>query len=324
MVSAGKPRALFFGTPEFAVPCLSALAELCDVQLVITQPDRPAGRGMKLAPPPVKLRAAELGIPVIQPLKVRTPELAAELRALRAELALVVAYGRILPDALLTAPRLGCVNVHASLLPKYRGAAPIQWAIVRGERETGVCLMQMDAGLDTGPELARATLPIGPDETAGELAPCLSQLGAELVRRELPKFWAGGLTPIEQDHSAATFAPILQKADGALDFEQDARSIHDRVRGLSPWPGAYAWLVAPSGEHERVKVHRTRVVDEGAPGVTAGEVVGASAEGIQVACGRGRIAVSELQFEGGKRLTAAAVLAGRRLPAGARFAKPDA
>ncbi|HKU42079.1 MAG TPA: methionyl-tRNA formyltransferase [Polyangiales bacterium] len=315
-----KPRALFFGTPEFAVPCLSALAELCDVQLVITQPDRPAGRGMKLAPPPVKLRAQELGVPVIQPSKVRTPEFAAQLRAAGAEVSLVVAYGRILPKGVLEAARLGSLNVHASILPKYRGAAPIQWAIVRGERESGVCLMQMDEGLDTGPVLACATLAIGPDETAGELAPRLSQLGAELVQRELPRFFAGELRARPQVHAEATLAPILKKEDGALDFTQAASAIHDRVRGLSPWPGAYAYLGS-----ERVKVHRTRVVESDcAAAAEPGELVRASSEGLVVACGRGSLALCELQFKGGKRLSAAAVIAGRRLPLGTRFAKPEA
>ena len=319
-----RPRALFFGTPEFAVPCLSALAELCEVALVVTQPDRPAGRGMKLAPPPVKLRAAELGIPVLQPTKVRTPEFAAQLREQRAELAVVVAYGRILPQAVLDAPRLGCVNVHASLLPKYRGAAPIQWSIVHGEAETGVCLMQMDAGLDTGPVLARAATPIGADETAGELAERLSQLGAELVRRELPRFWAGALSPVPQDDARATLAPILEKRNGALDFAADAQAIHDRVRGLSPWPGAYAQLIDAEGLRTRVKVHRTRVGEQAPAEAAPGTLLGSSPEGLLVACGRGQLAITELQFEGGKRLTAAALLAGRRLPTGARFAKPDA
>ena len=319
-MSTPKPRALFFGTPEFAVPCLSALAELCDVQLVISQPDRPAGRGMKLTPPHVKLRAQELGLSVIQPVKVRTPEFAAQLRAAQADLALVVAYGRILPVAVLQAARLGSLNVHASILPKYRGAAPIQWAIVRGETETGVCLMQMDEGLDTGPVLACARLAIGPDETSAELAPRLSQLGAELVRRELPRFCAGELVAHAQAHADATLAPILKKEDGALDFEQSAAAIHDRVRGLSPWPGAYALVGA-----ERVKVHKTRVIDASTPaGGEPGELLRVSGDGLVVACGSGSIALCELQFEGGKRLDAAAVIAGRRLPPGTRFAKPEA
>jgi methionyl-tRNA formyltransferase len=302
---------------------LSVVAELCDVQLVITQPDRPSGRGMKLSPPPVKVRATELNLPVIQPTKVRTPDFAAQLREANAELAVVVAYGRILPPAVLTAPRLGCVNVHASLLPKYRGAAPIQWAIVRGERETGVCLMQMDEGLDTGPELARATLAIGPDETAGELSERLSQLGADLLRRELPRFWSGALEPVPQPESGATYAPILKKEDGALDFSESAQAIHDRVRGLSPWPGAHAWLEAGSGGRERVKIHRTRVSSANLGGAAAGQLLGPQDDGVNVACGEGVITIRELQFEGGKRLPAAAALAGRRLPPDARFGKPN-
>jgi methionyl-tRNA formyltransferase len=322
--ASDRPRALFFGTPEFAVPCLSAVAELCDVQLVITQPDRPAGRGMKLAPPPVKVRAAELGLHVIQPTKVRTPEFASQLRAAGADLAVVVAYGRILTPEVLAAPRLGCVNVHASLLPKYRGAAPIQWAIVHGERETGVCLMQMEEGLDTGPELARASVMIGPNETAGELAERLSKLGAELLRRELPRFWAGELTPVPQPEGA-TLAPMLKKEDGALDFAQSASAIHDRVRGLSPWPGAHAWLESGAAARERVKIHRTRVQSAQSPtAAPAGQILGSEADGVLIACGQGVLTICELQFEGGKRLSATAALAGRRLPADARFAKPSA
>lgn len=319
--SSSRPRALFFGTPEFAVPCLSVVAELCGVALVITQPDRPAGRGLKLAPPPVKVRAIELGLEVIQPTKVRTPEFASQLREARADLAVVVAYGRILTPAVLAALRLGCVNVHGSLLPKYRGAAPIQWAIVNGERETGVCLMQMDAGLDTGPELARATLAIGADETAGELAERLSKLGAELLQRELLRFAAGALTPVPQPEGA-TLAPILKRQDGALDFGQAASAIHNRVRGLSPWPGAYAFLVTGAAR-ERVKIHRTHVHAPGTP-PQPGQLLGTHAGAVLVACGQGVLAICELQFEGGKRLPAATALAGRRLPAEARFAKPDA
>jgi methionyl-tRNA formyltransferase len=277
---------------------------------------------MKLAPPPVKVRALELGLDVTQPTKVRTPEFAAQLTATSADLAVVVAYGRILTPAVLAAPRLGCVNVHASLLPKYRGAAPIQWAIVNGERETGVCLMQMDEGLDTGPELARATLEIGPDETAGELAERLSQLGAQLLRRELERFAAGALQPVPQPEGA-TLAPILKKEDGALDFAQPAQALHDRVRGLYPWPGAYAFLETGTAR-ERVKIHRTQVHAASPSTAPAGQLLGTSADAVLVACGSGTLAIRELQFEGGKRLPAATALAGRRLPPEARFAKPSA
>ena len=309
-----RPRALFFGTPEFAVPALAALSEIADVVTVITQPDRPKGRGMKLAPPPVKGFAQRLGVPVLQPTKVRTPEFAASLRELAAEIALVVAYGRILPSAVLSAPRLGCVNVHASLLPKFRGAAPIQWAIVQGELETGVCLMQMDEGLDTGPVLARASLAIGENETAGELSVRLSALGAELVRSALPRVLAAELVPVAQDHARATLAPLLAKQDGEIDWSKQARAIHDLVRGFAPWPSATTTL-----EGVRIKVHATRVLEADSEHPRPGQVLEADRRGIAVACGRGALLISELQREAGRRLSAAEFLAGHRLPDSARF-----
>jgi methionyl-tRNA formyltransferase len=309
-----RPRAIFFGTPEFAVPALAGLAEVSDVVLVVTQPDRPKGRGMKLAPPAVKELALKLGIPVVQPSKVRVPEFAAELRAQHADLALVVAYGRILPLPVLTAPRLGCLNLHASLLPKLRGAAPIQWSIVHGDHETGVCLMQMDEGLDTGPVLARAVLPIAPDETAGELSPRLAALGAQLVQAQLPRFVAGELRAVPQDHAQASLAPLLSKEDGEVDWRDSARAIHDRVRGFAPWPSAYAWL-----DQSRLKLHRTRVVDEASVQAQPGEILRAQRDAIVVACGRGSLALLELQLEGGRRLTAAEFVAGQRLVEGTRL-----
>lgn len=309
-----KPRALFFGTPEFAVPALQALHEIAEVSLVVTQPDRPKGRGMKLAAPPVKELALKLGLPVLQPTKVRTPELAAELRAHNAELALVIAYGRILPKAVLEAPRLGCVNVHASLLPKLRGAAPIQWALVRGERETGVCLMQMDEGLDTGPVLACERLEIGPNETAAELSPRLSALGAQLVREQVPRFVRGELHATPQDHARATLAPLLSKDDGAMDWSRPARELHNLVRGLSPWPGAFTWL---SGT--RLKVLSTRVHDEQGSHGEPGTLLELTRDGIVVACGQGSLRLVELQLEGAKRLKAADFSAGQRLAVGQRL-----
>jgi methionyl-tRNA formyltransferase len=309
-VTGARPRALFFGTPAFAVPSLDALTEIAEVVRVITQPDRPQGRGQRVAAPPVKERALALGLTVEQPTKVRTPDFAASLRAAEADLALVVAYGRILPSAVLAAPRLGCVNVHASLLPRWRGAAPITWAIVHGDPETGVCLMQMDEGMDTGPVLACARTPVGPDETAGELSERLAKLGGDVVRRELPRFLAAELTPEPQPTEGVTLAPILAKEHGRIDFSRPARAVHDHVRGMSPWPGAFAALGA-----ERIKVHRTRVVEDagahGAPGTLF--------PGLIVACGTGTIAIESLQREGGKRLDAAAFLAGQRLAEGARL-----
>ncbi len=313
-----RPRALFFGTPDFAVPCLDALAAIMDVVTVVTQPDRPRGRGLELAPPPVKVRAEALGVPVIQPVKVRTPEFAASLRALDADVAVVVAYGRILPRAVLEAPRLGCVNVHASLLPRWRGAAPIQWAIARGDAETGVCLMQMDEGLDTGPVLARRATPIGPDETAGELAPRLAALGAELLREALPRHLAGALVPVPQDDVRHTLAPILEKAHGAIDWAQRAQAVHDLVRGMSPWPGAFTRT--PAGGS--LKVHATRVValpgmmGEGAAAVPGTVLSADRAGGLVVACGSGAAALVEVQPEGKRRMSAADYLAGRPLACG--------
>jgi methionyl-tRNA formyltransferase len=314
-----RPKALFFGTPQFAVPSLDALCEIADVVQVISQPDRPAGRGLAAQPPPVKLRALEHGIPVIQPTKVRPPELHAELRALGTDLALVVAYGRILPPGILEAPRRGCVNVHGSLLPRWRGAAPIQWAIAAGDRETGVCLMEMDAGLDTGPVLARASTAIGADETSGELFERLSILGADLVRSALPRWLAGELRAEPQDPSQATIARMLTKEDGELDFREDAARVHDRVRAMHPWPGATAWLVEPgSRAPAKLKIHRTRVL-EMSEGSAPGTILGAGAEGITVACGRGAIAILELQLEGKKKLDARQFASGRRLAEGARL-----
>lgn len=312
---AERPRALFFGTPEFAVPALAALSELADVAQVITQPDRPKGRGMRLAPPPVKELALRLGLEVRQPTKVRTPEFAASLRERRADLAVVVAYGRILPAAVLAAPRLGCLNLHASLLPKLRGAAPIQWAIARGERESGVCLMQMDEGMDTGPVLARAQLAIGPDETAGELAPRLAELGAQLLRSRWQPLLAGALPAVPQDHALATAAPLLSKRDGAVDWVRSAQEIHDCARGFSPWPSAHTLL-----DGVRLKLLRTRVVEAASKQGEAGEVVRADRDGIAVACGQGLLALLELQLEGARRLPAAEFLAGHKLAPGAKLA----
>ena len=296
------------------MPTLAALAEQADVVTVITQPDRPKGRGMKLAPTPVKQLAERLGVPVLQPLKVRTPEFAESLRALAVDVAIVVAYGRILPPAVLNAPRLGCLNVHASLLPKLRGAAPIQWAIVRGERETGVCLMQMDEGMDTGPVLARASLAIDENETATELSGRLSALGATLVREQLPHALAGELPKLAQDHAQATLAPLLRKQDGAIDWSQPARAIHNLIRGFAPWPSAYSTL-----ESARIKLHKSRVLDEAAAHATPGQVLRADRDGVVVACGEGTLSILELQLDAGRRLAAAEFLAGHRVPSGAGF-----
>ena len=249
-------RALFFGSPAFAVPSLDALHSLATIAGVVCQPDKPAGRGLAMTPPAVKTRALELGLPVLQPTKLRTGEVGAWARALDADVALVVAYGRILPRDVLDAPRLGCVNVHASLLPKYRGAAPITWAVVNGEVETGVTLMKLDEGMDTGPTFARLTIPIGADETAGALGEREAALGAEAVREWLPRYVAGQCRLEAQDDRLATAAPVLEKAHGRIDWSKTADKVHDHVRGMSPWPGAFTLL-----RGRTVKIHATRIVD---------------------------------------------------------------
>jgi methionyl-tRNA formyltransferase len=308
-------RALFMGTPAFSVPCLDALASVAEVVGVVCQPDKPVGRGLTLTAPPVKQRATELGLPVVQPTKLKTGEFAQWVRDQKADVALVVAYGRILPQDVLSAPRLGCVNVHASLLPKLRGAAPITWAVVRGESETGVTLMQMDVGMDTGDMLQMWSTPIAPDETAGELGERLSALGAQSVREGLPKLVAGGYVPQKQDHAAATMAPMLKKEDGAIDFAKSARAVHDHVRGMSPWPGAYTKLDA-----KVVTVHATARTDVKAPNAAPGEVVVADKAHVLVACGAGEVvSLLRVQLEGKKAVTAPEWVNGRGVKTGDRL-----
>jgi methionyl-tRNA formyltransferase len=306
-----KLRAVFMGSPEFAVPCLEAVHELCEVVAVVSQPDKPAGRGLQSTPPAVKVRALELGLPVWQPSSVRKPPFCDELRALQPDLAVVVAYGKILPPEVLAVPRLGCLNVHASLLPRYRGAAPIQWAIIRGETETGVTLMQMDAGMDTGPMLLRRTVPLDETETAGTLHARLAPLGAALLREGLPLLAAGALVAEPQSESAATAAPMLDKETGRIDFSLGAAQVRDLVRGTDPWPGAFTLL-----DGAPLKVWGAKVVSgRGEPGL----VVGADRDGLLVGCGDGVVAFAELQLPGRKRLGASALLAGRPIPRGTRL-----
>jgi methionyl-tRNA formyltransferase len=307
-------KAIFFGTPEIAVPSLEALASIADVVRVVSQPDRPAGRGNVIAPTPVHAAADRLGLSIMQPTKVRTPEFAAELRALEADVAIVIAYGRILPKAVLDAPRLGCLNLHASLLPRWRGAAPIQWSILGGDRETGVCLMQMDEGLDTGPVLARSTRMIDENETSGQLFAELGADAAALLAKELPRFLRGELVPQPQPSEGVTIARMLEKSDAILDFGTSARAVHDRVRGLSPWPGAETRV-----DGTRVKVHATRVAGDAGSRGAPGTVLAIEPAGIEVACGEGSVRLVELQLEGKKRAPAREVANGLRLAIGARF-----
>jgi methionyl-tRNA formyltransferase len=306
-----KPRALFFGTPEFAVASLDALTEVAEVVACVCQPDRPQGRGMVLAPPPVKLRATELGIAVVQPTKLRTGEFGSWVRECRVDVALVVAYGRILPRDVLDGPRLGCVNVHASLLPKYRGAAPITWAVVNGETETGITLMLLDEGMDTGKMLAKFVTKIDDHETAGALSARLARLGADAVRGGVPRYVSGGYAPEAQDDAQATLAPMLTKDDGVIDWSRSAKAVHDHVRGMSPWPGAFTSLAGKA-----VKIHQTAVVRGLASQPRSGEVLFADKSRLVVATGDGAVDVLAIQLEGKKPVRGVDWVIGRGIAIG--------
>jgi methionyl-tRNA formyltransferase len=304
-------RVIFMGTPTFALPSFEALRERGeDVIAVVTQPDRPQGRGHTLAPPPVKLAALQAGVPIQQPEKVRHADFLEWCRSAAPDLIIVVAFGQILPKALLEVPGHGCINVHASLLPKYRGAAPIAWAIIRGETQTGITTMHMDAGMDTGPMLLRRSLAIRPDDTAGTLSERLSHLGAQTLNETLDALKAGRLSPTPQDASQATLAPLLKKDDGRINWRQPAAAIEALVRGLDPWPGAWA-----DYEGEPWRVWKARVQpDEGEPGV----VLRADPTGILVGAATGSVLIIELQAPGKRRLTAREYLAGHAITPGVR------
>jgi methionyl-tRNA formyltransferase len=251
-------RIVFMGSPEFALPSLKSLIEnRYTVVGVVTQPDQPAGRGRKLTPPPVKTLAVELNLPIIQPQKLRMPGVIEQLRTWAPDIIIVVAFGQILPKEVLDLPKFGCINVHASLLPRWRGAAPIQAAILHGDHETGVTIMKMDSGLDTGPILKQKSIPIEPDDTAGSLSKRLSQLGSELLIETLPLYLHGELTPQPQDDAKASYAPMLKKADGELDFSKPASLLARQVRAFNPWPGAFTiW------KGQAIKILRAHEVED--------------------------------------------------------------
>jgi methionyl-tRNA formyltransferase len=312
-------RIVFMGTPEFAVPSLEALLRSGDeVVGVVTQPDRPKGRGYQLVPPPVKLVAERAGIPVLQPLKIRTPEFLQALSAWQPDLIAVAAYGRILHTPILRLPRMGCVNVHGSLLPKYRGAAPVQWAVINGETETGITTMLMDEGMDTGPMLLQEKLEILPDDTAGTLAPRLAELGGRLLVDTIARLKAGTLTPKKQDDSQATLAPLLKKEEGLIDWMMKATSLADRVRGLSPWPGAYTFW-----GKERWNIWRA-VANVGATADKPGTIVAVNKQGIVVATGDGVLEIREIQAANSKRMSVGQFLTGHRVAPGGQLGSPAA
>ncbi|MCM2358785.1 MAG: methionyl-tRNA formyltransferase [Geobacteraceae bacterium] len=312
-----KLRLVFMGTPEFACPTLQMLIERGeDILAVVSQPDRPKGRGQQLAPPPVKALAEKHGIPVMQPARVRAPEFIEALREMNPDLIVVIAFGQILPKSLLEIPRHGCINVHASLLPRYRGAAPINWCIINGESETGVTTMQMDVGLDTGDMLLKKSTPIDPDEDASSLHDRLALLGAEALAETLDLLAAGRLVPEKQDDTLSCYAPMLKKEDGLIDWGKGAQAIKNLVRGVTPWPGAFTML-----DGKTLKICRVSV----APGSgLPGTVLRAGREGLEVACGGGSLRVEELQLEGRKRLPAAQFLAGYRIEPGTVLGMKDA
>jgi methionyl-tRNA formyltransferase len=299
---------LFFGTPSFAVPTLEAcLAAGHEVLAVYTQPDRPRGRGQEIAIPPVKAAALAHGLRVQQPLKIRQPQVVEAVRDYNADSIIVVGYGQIIPQAIIDQPRFGVLNVHASLLPKYRGAAPIQRAIANGETVTGVTTMRIDAGLDTGDILLAESLEIGDDETAVELSPRLAALGADLLVRTLTGLEQGNITPHPQDHAAATLAPILRKEEGLIDWSLPARTIFNRARGFQPWPGAYTMF-----RDRTLHVFSCRPSDEvlvGEPGSVA-----ARRKRLFVACGHmTTLELTEVQLEGRRRAAAVDFLNGQRI-----------
>lgn len=311
-------RVVFMGSPEFAVPCLRALAAAHDVALVVSQPDKPAGRGGQLTAPAVKVAATDLGLPVLQPRSARTGELRDALAASGAELAVVVAYGKILPREVLEALPRGCVNVHASILPRYRGAAPVQWAVINHDAETGVAIMQLDEGMDTGPVLLERRVAIDPEETSGELLGRLAPIGAAALLEAIAGLEAGTLSAAAQDAAAATHAPMLQKSDGLVDFGQPAARAAARIRGVDPWPGAQAVLRrAGATTGEPLKLFRA-THQETPPGDTAppGTVIAIDARGLHVACGDGVCVIREVQAPGRKRMAAAQFAAGRGIAVG--------
>lgn len=309
-------RVAFFGSPEFAVPCLEALAasEGVEVVGVFSQPDRPAGRGQQLRAPPVKVAAQAHGFEILQPTKMKDGTVAAWLREHGVDLAVVTAYGRILPQAILDAPRLGCVNVHASLLPRWRGASPIQRAIAAGDAETGVCLMQMDEGLDTGAVLARSSTPIGADETADALTARLSKLGADLLATSLSALLAGALPPTPQPDEGATYAPLLRKEEGFIDWSRPASAIAAQVRAMTSWPGASAEILG-----ERWKIFPTGMRVASRPAGAPGTLLALDGEDAWIGTGDGAIGLAELQRPGRRRMGAGSALRGARMVVGARL-----
>lgn len=299
-------RILFMGTPDFAVPCLEALiADGYTVVAAVTQPDRPVGRKQVMTPPPVKEAALRHGIPVLQPEKIKAPEALEEVLSLRPDLIVTAAYGQILPKQLLEAPGFGCINVHASLLPKYRGGAPIHKAIIAGEKESGVTIMYMVEALDAGDMLSKVTVPIEERDTAGTLFDKLSAEGAKLLVKTLPGLLAGEIVPEPQDHEQATFAPTIKRSEEKVDWTKTAEEVYNQVRGLNPWPVAFTTYQGKNWKIWWVEKHSAT-----SQGAEPGTIIAREQDGLVIACGSGAVKLTELQPEGKKRMSALDFLRG--------------
>jgi methionyl-tRNA formyltransferase len=311
-------RLVFMGTPDFAATSLEALLKSDDsVVGIVTQPDRPKGRGQILTPSPVKLLAQREQIPLLQPLKMKDPEFLQALTGWQPDLIVVAAFGRILPPVILSLPPHGCINVHGSLLPKYRGAGPIQWAIINGETETGITTMLMDEGMDTGAMLLQETISITSHDTAGTLSPRLAELGGKLLIETITQLKAGTLVPRQQDSSRATMAPLLKKEDGAIDWALPATALANRIRGLAPWPGAYTTVAGG----DRWTIWRALALS-GPLTKPPGMVVAITTEAIHVATGEGVLAVMELQPANSRRMAVSQYLAGHPVVVGSHLGEP--
>jgi len=317
---AASLRVVFFGTPEFAVPTLQALHQSRHpVVGVVTQPDRARGRGQKPQPSPVKHTADDYGVPVLQPARLRDGAFLDALRRLQADLGVVAAYGKILTDDVLQIPRLGLINVHASLLPKFRGAAPIHRAVMAGETETGVTIMRVVKELDAGPMISKRTRAIGRHETSAEVERSLAELGAQALVEAVNALAEGRASETAQDDSKATYAPKIEKSDGIIDWSQPAREIHDQIRGLHPWPHAYAGL-----DGERTILLKSEVENETGGDTAPGIILEARGDRLLVGTGRGVLRLLTLQREGRRPVSAREFLAGRRIEPGARFVRSQA
>jgi methionyl-tRNA formyltransferase len=310
-------KIIFMGTAELSCASLEKLArdKIFSVVAVVTQPDKPKGRDLKLQPSPVKILAQKLKLPVLQPQRARDEKFIAELGELKPDLIVVVAYGQILPYSILDLPKFGCLNVHTSMLPKYRGASPIQSAILNGDAETGVTIMKMDAGLDTGPILSTRRTPILRADDSQTLHDRLAQLGAELLVETIPNYVAGTILPQPQPTEGSSYAAKIKKEDGQIDWEKSAAEIWNRLRAFTPWPGAFTFVPAQL-KPQRLKIWKAEIVERSG---MAGKILSADKNGIVVACGQNALRILEMQREGGRRMNAGEFLAGCALRAGESF-----